>query len=233
MLHSNDRPDLALRDQFGRLCVLVDVRTTVVSVDGTCIGAAATPGHAAACGVILKDAKRIPQAVAKGLVHYSLMVEDGGALSRAISNCISSLASKAEGSSAERDAYTSYVTQRIRAACMKGVSDTLVSRVPAGANPRAPCRSLLPLAQPKPRPAATRPLQVPRPRALIAPWQSVALLIPPGLLFPPQPTGAVAAAALVWHPFPPFVSPGVAQAAISPVSARLERAMTSPPALHC
>ena len=33
------------------------------------------------------------------------------------------LASKAGGSSAERDAYTSFVTQRIRAACMKGVSD--------------------------------------------------------------------------------------------------------------
>ena len=55
--HSNDRPDLALRDQFGRMCVIVDVRTTVVSVDGTCIGTAATPGHAAACGFILKDAK--------------------------------------------------------------------------------------------------------------------------------------------------------------------------------
>ena len=26
MLHSNDRPHLALRDQFGRLCVIVDVR---------------------------------------------------------------------------------------------------------------------------------------------------------------------------------------------------------------
>ena len=236
MLHSNDRPDLALRDQFGRLCVIADVRTAVVAVDGTCIGAAATPGHAAACGVILKDAKWIPQAVAQGLVHFSLVVEDGGTLSPAISNFISTLASKAGGSSAERDAYTSYVTQRIRAACMKGVSDILVSRVPAGANPRAPCRSLLPLAQPKPRPAASRPLQVPRPRALIVPWQSAAVPIPPGLLFPPQPTGAVAAAALVWHPFPPplfpFVSPGVAQAAISPVTARLERAMTSPPALH-
>ena len=102
MLHSNDRPDLALRDQFGRLCVIVDVRTTVVSVDGTCIGAAATPGHVAACGVILlKDAKWIPQAVAQGLVHFSLVVEDGGTLSPAISNYISVLASKAAGLSAE------------------------------------------------------------------------------------------------------------------------------------
>ena len=88
MLHSNDRPDLALRDQFGRLCVIVDVRTAVVSVDGTCIGAAATPGHAAGCGVILKDAKWIPQAVDQGLVHFSLMVEDGATLSPAISNFI-------------------------------------------------------------------------------------------------------------------------------------------------
>ena len=57
MLHSNDRPDLALRDQFGRLCVIADVRTAVVAVDGTCMGQPPTPGHAAACGVILKDAK--------------------------------------------------------------------------------------------------------------------------------------------------------------------------------
>ena len=96
-----------------------------------------------------------------------------------MSNFISILASKAGGSSAERDAYTSYVTQRIRAACMKAVSDILVSRVPAGANPRAPFRSLLPLAQPKPGPAASRPLQVPRHRALIVPWQSAAVPTPP------------------------------------------------------
>ena len=84
----NNRPDRALRDQFGRLCVIVDVRTAMVSVDGTCIGAAATPGHAAACGVILKDAKWVPQAVAQGLVHFSLVIEDGWTLSPAISNFI-------------------------------------------------------------------------------------------------------------------------------------------------
>ena len=60
----------------------------MVSVDGTCIGAAATPGHATACGVILKDAKWIPQVVAQGLVHFSFVVEDGGTLSPAISNFI-------------------------------------------------------------------------------------------------------------------------------------------------
>ena len=82
MPHSIDRPDLALRDQFGRLCVIVNVRAAVVSVDGTCIWAAATPGHAATYGVILKDAKWIPQAASKGLVHFSLVVEDGGTLRR-------------------------------------------------------------------------------------------------------------------------------------------------------
>ena len=108
------------------MCVIVDVRTTVVSVDGTCIeleleliqsqmaqkpvlrgevgarawrvggqarggvgraqkckaltciGAAATPGHAAACGVIIKDAKWIPQAVAQGLVHSALWLNMAG-----------------------------------------------------------------------------------------------------------------------------------------------------------
>jgi hypothetical protein len=180
MLHSNDRPDLALRDPHGCIRMIADVRTASVSVYGTCRGAAATSGHAAACGATLKDTKWLSQAIAQGLTHFSLVAEDGGALGPTIANFIALLASKAGGSSTERDAFTIFVTQHIRAVSMRGVSDILVSRFPAGAIPRAPRRSLLPLAQPKPRPATTRLLQMPRSQSVVAPWQLAALPIPPG-----------------------------------------------------
>ena len=42
------------------------------TTNGTCQGAAATPGNAAACGASLNDEKWLPQAVAKALSHFSL-----------------------------------------------------------------------------------------------------------------------------------------------------------------
>lgn len=159
--------------------------------------------------------------------HFSLVVEDGGTLDPTITNFIAMLASKAGGSSAERDAYTIFVTQRIRAACMKGVSDILVSRFPAGAIPRAPRRSLLPLAQPKPRPAASRQLHALRSQSVVAPWQLAALPIPPGPFTSPPP---------IWSPVRrPFLSgrPSlVPPQPLFPATAPLVRAVTSPTALH-
>jgi hypothetical protein len=203
MLHTNDRPDLGLRDSHGRFNVIVDVRTAEVTVDGVCQGAALTPGHAAACAATIKDAKWLPQAKAQGMRFFALPVECGGRLGAGSLDFIDTLASKAGGSSAERAAFTTYVTQRIRAVCMKGVSDILIGRTPAGAVPRAPRRAFLPLAQPKPRPAATRHLQAQQPLDLRAPWQSAASLrqfpSPPVLLFPdpPAPPGQPP---LTWQP---------------------------------
>ena len=97
---------------------------------------------------------------------------------------------------------------------------------PAGAIPRAPRRSLLPLAQPKPRPATTRLLHMPRSQSVVAPWQLAALPIPPGPFTSPP---------LTWNPVRGFLISGRSSGrpqSNSPATARLVRAVTSPTALH-
>ena len=57
MLFSNDRSDLAVRNQNGHYNVITDVLTAVPSLAGICPGAAATPGHAALFSEAETDAK--------------------------------------------------------------------------------------------------------------------------------------------------------------------------------
>jgi hypothetical protein len=204
MLHTDDRPDLALRDSSGHFRVITDVRTAVATVDGVCPGAAATPGHAAASIATGKDTKWLPQAAAQGLRFYALVIECGGRLGVGAFDFVSALAAKAGGSSAERDAFTTYALQRLRAISMKGTCDIVIGRTPLGAVPRVPRRVFLPLGQPMPRPAATRPRGIPPPVALSPLWQRAQFQAPPILLFPEPVTPTPG---LTWQPVP---QPGMA-----------------------
>ena len=145
----------------------------------TCPGAAATPGHAAAVGAAAKDAKWVPQAAAQGLSFYALVSEDGGRLGDGALRFVDLLASHAGTSVGERRAFVTFALQRLRCATVKGACALINSRSPSGSQPGRRCRGLLPLSEPKPRPAASQPRAAPPPQAVRPPWIDTEFPAPP------------------------------------------------------
>jgi hypothetical protein len=179
MLFSNDRPDLALHDRLGFFTVVADIRTVVPSNDGECPGAAATPGHAAAVGAAAKDSKWVPQATAQGLSFFALVSEDGGRLGVGALRFVDLLASHAGTSVGERKAFVTFALQRLRCATVKGACALINNRSPTGIQPGRRCRGLLPLGEPRPRPAASQSRVAPPPQAVQPPWLRTEFPAPP------------------------------------------------------
>ena len=197
MLFSNDRPDLAVRNDNGHYNVITDVRTAVPSLAGICPGAAATPGHAALLSEVEKDAKWMRQAAAQGLAFHALVSEDGGRLGVGAVRFVNFLATHAGSSMGERRAFVSFALQRLRCATVKGACALINERSPSGGGPSRSCRGLLPLPEPKGRPAATRTRTVPGTHlGAPPPWHATTFPTPPP--FPQR-------AAVPWDPALPSV----------------------------
>ena len=180
MLFSGDRPDLAVCGEDGRYNVITDVRTAVPSLAGICPGAAATPGHAALLSEIEKDAKWMQQAAAQGLTFHALVSEDGGRLGDGTLRFVNFLATHAGSSMGERRAFVSFALKRLRCATVKGACALINKRSPSGGGPSRSCRGLLPLPEPKGRPAATRTRIVPGIHlGAPPPWHTTTFPAPP------------------------------------------------------
>ena len=190
MLFSNDRPDLAVRNDNGHYNVITDVRTAVPSLAGICSGAAATPGHAALLSEVEKDAKWMRQAAAQGLAFHALVSEDGGRLGVGAVRFVNFLATHAGSSMGERRAFVSFALQRLRCATVKGACALINERSPSGGGPSRFCRGLLPLPEPKGRPVATQLRVAPRNYPSVPPPLHAAPFPTP----PPFPPNAAAAA---------------------------------------
>ena len=198
MLFSNDRPDLAVRNKNCHYNVITDVRTAVPSLAGICPGAAATPGHAALLSEVEKDAKWMRQAAAQGLAFFALVSEDGGYLGDGAVRFVNFLATHAGSSMGERRAFVSFALQRLRCATVKGACALINERSPSGSGPSRSCRGLLPLPEPKGRPAATRTRIVPGNHlGAPSPWHATTFPTPPP--FPQR-------AAVPWDPALPRVA---------------------------
>ena len=78
MLQSSHRPGLVVHADRNSSDGIVDVRTALAALQGSCLGAAATAGHAAAQAATAKELKWRPQAQAQGLRFF--VIEDGGFL---------------------------------------------------------------------------------------------------------------------------------------------------------
>jgi len=189
MLFSDDRHDLAVRNENGHY--------NVPSLAGICPGAAATPGHAALLSEVEKDAKWMRQAAAQGLAFHALVSEDGGYLGDGAVRFVNFLATHAGSSMGERRAFVSFALQRLRCATVKGACALINERSPSGGGPSRSCRGLLPLPEPKGRPAATRTRTVPGTHlGAPPPWHATTFPTPPP--FPQR-------AAVPWDPALPSV----------------------------
>ena len=142
MLHYHSRPDWVVLLGGSQADVIADMRTAVVSIDGSCNGAAATAGHAAAQAATAKESKWVPQAAAQGLRFFAFVIECYGRLGDGALAYLDWIASRLGGPVSDRNAF---ITQRIRAVSMKSVCDILLERVPMGANPLVSRLSYLPL----------------------------------------------------------------------------------------
>ena len=120
MLFSNDRSDLAVRNQNGHYNVITDVLTAVPSLAGICPGAAATPGHTTACAEAENEVKWMQQTAAQSLTFCALVGEDGGRLGVGALRFVNFLASDAGSSMGERRAFVCFALQRARCATVKG-----------------------------------------------------------------------------------------------------------------
>ena len=149
MFFFNDRPDLAVRNENGHENAITDVRTAVPSLAGIC------PGAAALLSEVEKDAKWMRQAAAQGLAFHALVSEDSGYLGDGAVRFVNFLATHAGSSMGERRAFVSFALQRLRCATVKGACALINERFPFGGGPSRSCRGLLPLSEPKGRPAAT------------------------------------------------------------------------------
>ena len=90
-------------------------------------------------------------------IHESTYLrETGGAV-----RFVNFLATHAGSSMGERRAFVSFALQRLRCATVKGACALINERSPSGGGPSRSCRGLLPLPEPKGRPAATRTRAVP------------------------------------------------------------------------
>ena len=167
------------------------------SLAGICPGAAATPGHAALLSEVEKDAKWMRQAAARGLAFRALVSEDGGYLGSGAVRSVNFLATHDGPSMGERWAFVSFALQRLRCATVKGACALINERSPSGGGPSHSCRGLLPLSEPKGRPAATRTWTVPGTHlGAPPPWHATTFPTPPP--FPPR-------AAMPWDPALPGV----------------------------
>ena len=97
----------------------------------------------------------------------------------------------------ERRAFVSFALQRLRCATVKGACALINERSPSGSGPSRSCRGLLPLPEPKGRPAATRTRIVPGNHlGAPPPWHATTFPTPPP--FPQR-------AAVPWDPALPSV----------------------------
>jgi hypothetical protein len=162
MLQSSHRPDLVVHAGRNSPDGIIDVRTALAALQGSCLGAAATAGHAAAQAASAKELKWHPQAQAQGLRFFAFVIEDGGFLGGGARGFSDFIAARMGGSIAKRNAFITYAVQSVRVVSMKAVCDILLDRAPMGAIPRVPRRTFLPLGQPKGQPAVTQPRVIPR-----------------------------------------------------------------------
>ena len=187
MLFSNDRSDLAVRNQNGHYNVITDVRTAVPSLAGICPGAAATPGHTTACAEAENDVKWMQQTAAQSLTFCALVGEDGGRLGVGALRFVNFLASDAGSSMGERRPSCASLCSARAAPPSRGAarsSYVLVNECsPNGGQRGRSCHGSLPRVEPKCRPAATRTRARPTGYAAATPP-----LPPP--MFPPQTTAA-------------------------------------------
>jgi hypothetical protein len=162
MLQSSHRPGLVVHADRNSSDGIIDVRTALAALQGSCLGAAATAGHAAAQAATAKELKWRPQAQAQGLRFIAFVIEDGGFLGDGARDFFDFIAARMVGSIAERNAFITYAAQRARVVSMKAVCDILLDRAPMGAIPQVSRRTFLPLGQPKGQRAVTQPRVIPR-----------------------------------------------------------------------
>jgi hypothetical protein len=93
---------------------IIDVRTALAALQGSCLGAAATAGHAAAQVATAKELKWRPQAQAQGLRFFAFLIEGGGFLGGGARDFSGFIAARMGGSIAERSAFITYAAQRVR-----------------------------------------------------------------------------------------------------------------------
>ena len=120
------------------------------------------------------------QAAAQGLTFHALVSEDGGRLGDGTLRFVNFLATHAGSSMGERRAFVSFALQRLRCATVKGACALINERSPSGGGPSRSCRGLLPLPEPKGRPAATRTRIVPDIHlGAPPPWHATTFPTPP------------------------------------------------------
>ena len=160
MLFSNDRSDLAVRNQNGHNNVITDELTAVPSLAGICPGAAATPGHTTACAEAENDVKWMQQTAAQSLTFCALVGEDGGRLGVGALRFVNFLASDAGSSMGERRPSCASLCSARAAPPSRGAarsSYVLVNECsPNGGQRGRSCHGSLPRVEPKCRPVATR-----------------------------------------------------------------------------